>query len=283
MRICKHLTLAAALLTAAVSQTAQALDTQALYTRAALEQQVAAIAPQIRSAFEASFALVPQPTEESSALRERIQSTIDSAFSTDAGESAMLVELERQLDDTDQARVMAWLDSPIGERILAAEQAAVDSTMVEYEAFLENIDASPPSEHRLKVLSELDDALGSTEAGARLLMQLDLAISVAERGAANEAPLVWQDMTNASIPSLSAYAEAVEEHVFRHHMFAFRDLSTRELKQYIAFATSKSGARFVLAVQRGLERALSNGTWQLAELLIRWQKSPEMIEAKQSF
>ena len=282
MRIQNTLTAAIVLLATVVSTPAVANDVETLYQRAALGEQVAAIAPQIRDAIDATFAQHGDDHAPADALQDRITLTINSAFSTDAGEAAMLTELDRQLDEADRIRVLAWLESPLGMRILSAEQGAVHSSMAEYDAFLDEMANTPPSEQRLSVLKELDNTLGATEAGARLLMQLDLAISVAERGASDDTPLAWENLTDATIPSLSEYAAAVETHVLHHHLFAFRELSTREIKQYIAFASSPSGARYVLAVQRGLERALSNGTWQLAELLMRWRQSPEMIKTRLS-
>ena len=282
MRIQNTLTAAIVLLATVVSTPAVANDVETLYQRAALGEQVAAIAPQIRDAIDATFAQHGDDHAPADALQDRITLTINSAFSTDAGEAAMLTELDRQLDEADRIRVLAWLESPLGMRILSAEQEAVHSSMAEYDAFLDEMANTPPSEQRLSVLKELDNTLGATEAGARLLMQLDLAISVAERGASDDTPLAWENLTDATIPSLSEYAVAVETHVLHHHLFAFRELSTREIKQYIAFASSPSGARYVLAVQRGLERALSNGTWQLAELLMRWRQSPEMIKTRLS-
>lgn len=279
MRIHKALTAAIVLFTSLLNAPAVANDLQTLYQRAALGDQVAAIAPQIREAFDATLSHQTGSSTASQSLRDRINLTINSAFSTDAGEAAMLAELDRQLDEGDRMRVLTWLESPLGERILSAEQRAVQSSMTEYDAFLDQLAAEPPTELRLQVVQELDTALGATEAGARLLMQLDLAISVAQRGASDDTPLAWEDLTSAAIPSLAEYAAAVETHVLHHHLFAYRDLSTRELKHYIAFASSTSGARYVLAVQRGLERALSNGTWQLAELLMRWRQSPDTIKA----
>lgn len=269
LRRCRHAFLGA-LACALLPVQALADNVQAVFDRAGLGVQVDAIGPQIRDAFDAVWLDIGHGDDDP--MADTVRETIDTAFSADAARDAMLDALTTELTSRERDEVLQWFESEVGKRILRAEQLAVHSDITAFEDYLDGEGSTPLDAEREAVFYQLDGALGSTLGAARLLMQFDLAVAIAQQAAYADAYDPADSALPFALPSVDEYAAAVTSHVLAHHQFAFRDISTLDLKRYIAFASSASGARYAAAVQQGLEQAINGGTWTLITRLLERER-----------
>ena len=146
-----------------------------------------------------------------------------------------------QLDDT-----LAWLDSPLGRRITAAEnEGAEPAAFAKMQAYARELERRPPPKRRVNLIDELNRATGSSEIAATIM---EGAILASALGANAAQPVqqqvpgeVLRQQIKASLPQLRQQSDQM---VALSMFYVYRSMSDQEIESYLKFLKSPSGAAY---------------------------------------
>jgi hypothetical protein len=147
--------------------------------------------------------------------------------------------LERDFDGARLARLLTWLQTAFGRRVVQAEVAAARASEDEIAAYSAR-EGKAPTSPRTRLLDRLDQASGDTEA---MLEMVDAVRRGITRAAAPGAP------RGASPPPPADAVAAGRAQTLAHNLFAYRELTDGELEQYVVFAEQED-ARWFARVMR---------------------------------
>ncbi len=169
----------------------------------------------------------------------------------------------RQLDDA-----LAWLDSPLGRRITALENAAADPAAgPRMEAYAREIEKRPPAKSRSDLIGELNLATGAGDFNAVIveaaILASALGLNAAQPVQQQQPPDVIRQRVNSSVPGLRKMTEKL---VTLEMLYAYQSLSDQELRSYLKFVKSPSGAAYSKAAVAGFTDAMmeANGRFMQA-------------------
>jgi len=174
-----------------------------------------------------------------------------------------LVE-EMSADELQQ--VLAWLESPLGKRVVAMEISASqpDSMMKMFEVF--KTERTRPG--RLDRIHRLDEAVLSKERTKDLMINIQVFFGmamVAERGTTQHASYgtTRYNMERAMVPMWGE----LEQVVTMMYLFTYQGLSDAELDQYLKFTESAAGRKYNRVLYEGLSYAFANAGKSLRQSL----------------
>jgi len=243
-----------------------AATAESLMRKSGLWEQLADIAPQVRTGMLASIA--QSGRKPSDAELERLSRAVDTAYSVQRLRSACLAAISRDLDNARVAALRRWYDGPTGRTITRLEQALSrhgdERTTLEQGAAL--LGKMPASRRRT-----LDEIVLATRS-AELMAELTISTMIAtQQGAASVSP-------NAARPSVSemkATLDAQRQQLVRtfssialaSFAVAYSSLSTEELAGYVDFLKSEAGRHFSAVAARAFSAAMLDAAAELGRFL----------------
>jgi hypothetical protein len=181
---------------------------------------------------------------------EAARDTLARTFGPELLRRNMHHSLAGQLDKERAGLVLAWLRTPLSQRIVGLENASSSaSNQAEQVAFINRLPSTPPAPARLGLVHRVDRAGEVTETSAVLIG----AVSVALRD--TMAPFVVPRpiaRVNGQPEARPAIDETFRFRIVSSLLFAYRDLSDTELGRYAVFLESPDGRWFTRAVRTAL-------------------------------
>jgi hypothetical protein len=173
---------------------------------------------------------------------------------------------------------LEWLESDIGRRITAVEEAA--ATSVSQEAmtrYLDGLKTLPPSKQRVKLIGDVMSVANVVESSAGTLEAITLGIAVGfdamqplekQAGAdllqlrLRESNLRGELLANlgAALPALMLYT--------------YRDVSDADLSDYVSFMQTPAGTEYTRVGLGAIEEALVRGSYRMGQLMQRNVPAP---------
>lgn len=245
---------------------AQADTSQAsLYRQSGLDQQFAHLWQQIHTEYK----LLPKKLADTR-IDLSVKTTIKEEFSESRIKESILEFWGEHLTIADIQAISEWLASATGRKITLAEINA--SILVEEQAFpqyLGSLKDNPPSKTRIDLLRLLDKAVRTSAASTDMGIHINLAAVTAQH-ASGQAP--------ADAESPSEQAKSLEkdrgliramlrQEVLKFNLFTYRHINNSELRDYISFAESASGAHYHESTFFAVRNALSKATLELQQQL----------------
>ncbi len=168
----------------------------------------------------------------------------------------------------EQAEVsIKWFDSRIGRVILKAENEATSpENKKEREMFLKNVMNAPPSESRLLAVERIE-ASGAMSANAKslYLAYVEIMFPFNKKMEGRRLVKVFGMLKDEIV-------EPIREQVLRQRLFAYRNISERDLKAYADFLESRAGQWLVFSelngFAKGIKKALKRAKKVQKEILI---------------
>jgi hypothetical protein len=170
--------------------------------------------------------------------------TFTQTFSADTLSRNVHRALARQLDPSLTGPLLAWLRTPLSQRIVALEQrAASPDRREEQTAFVNGLPSTPPTPARLALIHRLERAADVTESSATILA--GVAAAIRKAAAPPGGPAV--------IPARAADGQAAlrtpsDEHVrlgvMLSLLFAYAELRDADLDRYVSVLESTAGRWF---------------------------------------
>lgn len=164
--------------------------------------------------------------------------------------------IEDNLDDGHADAALDWLQSSLGQRITALEEAAdTPEVQAEMMRIMQGGDAGV-SERRQALLDRFDAATRASEMSVEMVMGIQRGLLSAVLTAAG-APAEQLDMLMGQAEAARPQIEAA---VLQQNQLAFaviyRELSDAELGKYVTFAESKAGRGYHQAMLEGFSQAM---------------------------
>jgi Pilus assembly protein, PilP len=160
-----------------------------------------------------------------------------------------------------------WYQSPLGEKIVKVEtQESIEGMTGDKKAFFDELKYYPPKENRLELAERLETAVGMTDYKMdTLVMFVKVLFPFNEQ---------WkgQSIRSVSLNVRDDHFDSAREYFLQSFLYKFRNLSDKELSQYVTFATSPAGKWFYRSYFRGSKDALEKTSVESLRLLDQIQK-----------
>lgn len=236
-----------------------------LYQQAGLDQHFEHLWQQV----DTEYKLLPKKQADTS-IDLSVQMTIKKEFSESRIKDSILEFWGQHLVATDIRAISEWLASPAGQKITLAEINA--STLIDeqaYAQYMASLKNNPPSKTRIDLLRFLDKAVRASAASTDMGIHINLAAATAQH-ASGQAP------ENAE--ALSEQAKSLErdrgfiramlrQEVLKFNLFTYRHINNSELRDYISFAESASGASYHESTFFAVRDAMNKATLELQQQL----------------
>jgi hypothetical protein len=208
---------------------------------------------------------------------ELVLDAVEDAYAGDKIRQRLAPRLESLFSLQEQKELLAFLDSPLGVRIVAAEK-----TLADEEVMLEVMKNGPQlvneankNSNRLSLIQSLNESMNGIEVAVDMAVNTSIAMDIAFINASNP-------------PSKPSMDELIEHHeqsrylmtpmmaqmVMAGSMHAYKDFTDVELNQYLAFAISPVGQKYFLGIAKELDAALKACGEDLGKLVSENAQSP---------
>ncbi len=236
---------------------------ETLMIKSGLSKQLAQIAPMVQAGMaqqnQKSEALSPEQMNELSGMADR-------AFDAKVLIEKVQKHLQANLSETDVQAALAWLRSPLGEKITKLEEDA--STPAAYAEMQKTADKLTGNAGRVKLARKLDNAVKATEAGVAVALNTQTAmIAALTSKAAPENRPTMEDIEKEVNKNRGQIQSAVEQGTLLSFLYTYRSLSDAEIGKYIDFASSASGKKYHAVTAEGVTAAVTGAARVMGGLL----------------
>ena len=257
--------LALALLLSMPLQALAGTSQASLYQQSGLDQQFEHLWQQV----DTEYQLLPKNRADSR-IDLSVQMTIKNEFSENRIKESILEFWSQHLADADVQTITEWLDSSVGRKITQAEiNASILADDQAFSQYMGSFKKNPPSKTRIDLLRLLDKAVRASAASTDMGIHINLAAVTAQH-ASGQAP--------ADAESPSEQAKSLEkdrgfiramlrQEVLRFNLFTYRHINNSELRDYIRFAESASGASYHESTFFAVRDAMNKATLELQQQL----------------
>ena len=208
--------------------------------------------PQQRAHFAAALTDVQQRYQQTlpSALYQALLTNSTQRFASPALETRAQNTLAAELTDPSQA--LAFFESSLGRKIVAAETSA--TTAAELKKNANGIPAIEADAGRRLLIRHLAQALPAAEAATEVSLAL---AGVAADSLAQMLPGLNNGQSQVLLDSQRArLLEQIQKDVDNTLLYVYRDLSDAELDSFVEFANSQAGKTYYQAAVKTLQAAL---------------------------
>lgn len=264
----------------AQGNTAQELTKQYM-DKSGLREQTALIVQEIGSAFSRGNKET-SPGNFPAEISAKLNEFFSQAFQPDDINNTLQNHLTTRIVSADMEKVLSWLESPLGKKIIGSELASLSPEGQEAQnAIAQEKANTPDNTNRINLLLRLDKALRATKFAVDLQMDLQLAMLTAVYGS------MGMDKT-----SMSRLKENLEENRFHLEglisqniltgsLYTYRNLTDAELEQYIDFNKSEHASHINRIIQDGLLDAFIQCSSKLGEKMATLFKTRSAEEKKE--
>lgn len=236
---------------------------QSLVRKSGLWEQLSGIGPQIEAGMQQAFAQSGATPSESEMAR--IARVIRSAYAPDRLRSVSTGVIAARMQAQHLDAVVRWFDSPPGQAITRAEEAALGANgdpglvLNEGAALLKSM----PAERR-KLLEDLVAATRAADAMVQITISTSVAVQLGAASAVPGAPAPsatqMRAMLEAQRPQMLQAFTAMTLASFAH---AYAGISSQQLQQYVAFIRTPAGTAFNEVGLQALEAALTDAATEM--------------------
>ncbi len=174
--------------------------------------------------------------------------------------------LVEQISFDEIRQVMAWLESPLGKKVVAMEIHASQPEMMSKMFNVSQTERARPG--RVERVHRLGEAVLSKERTRDLMINIQTFFGmamVAERGTTQ--PVSYGATRDNMARAMAPMWDELDQVVVMMYLFTYQGLSDAELDQYLEFAESGVGRRYNRVLYEGLSRAFSNAGRSLRQSL----------------
>jgi hypothetical protein len=197
------------------------------------------------------------------------------AFNPDRMIDTVRNSIHTRLTEDDVSAVLAWLTSPLGERITRLEEAA--SGPAAAAGGPPAAEAADDDADRVARLRKLDRAVKAADAAASSAQNLQVAMLTAMTAAMDPNLRPAFDTVEAEARKRSEQARPLlEKLAFEQMQRIYRPLSADEIDRYTVFAESSAGRKYHAVVLQAVQEATLNASRELGTMIgKRMVRKPE--------
>jgi len=224
------------------------IDTAAkIYQAAAIREQVRAslgsMPSQIRELFARDTA-----AKLSAEQLAAVTAAAERGFRIDVFEPPALSALAENMDGATVTKSLAFLNSDLGKRMVAADVAAASLGEININKIESGEIAAPSTPKRDVILDKLERATRSTESTVQVFLSMGQAVAVGTAIGSGQDPIAVGERAHKSGEESRAGLEKSMRLPMRRFLaYSYRSLSDSDLKHLLAFLESEAGKRYVTA------------------------------------
>jgi hypothetical protein len=167
--------------------------------------------------------------------------------------------LQQRFDTTELASLVSWYNSPVGQKIVAAEMQGVSQAdYASLQDSLSALQARYQGTERERLFAAYDSATYATrmmvDNGAAIQVAMAAVLSGVIKGPGLPAFAVLRQSIEAQRTAMRGVAG---QQVYLNYLYTYQDISVEEIRDYIDFARSDLGARFFETLNSGLYEVLN--------------------------
>jgi len=172
-----------------------------------------------------------------------VATIVAKTFSADTLLSKMHPSLARSLNHERTNVLLAWLRSPLSQRIVSLETASsTDERQKELVAFINKLPSTPPAPTRLALIHRLARAGDVTQGSASVMAAAGAALQRTVRPLISPAGMAQRDIDGYQVSP--AIDERSRLRIMMSLLFTYSSLSDAELGRYVAVLESPTGRWF---------------------------------------
>jgi len=262
------LLLALALLCGQGVSAAVGMDTAArIYEAAAVRDQVRASLPAMPDRIRDMFVAESKDKLSDEQLKA-IKDAAERGFRIDVFEPAALAAMAARLDEPAVGKVLKFLDSALGVRMVAADKALSSLDEPTIDKVMSGQIKPDSSATRDKLCEKLEVAARSTESTVQIFASMGRAVATgtaigtgADLAAAEERSRLITEQTRKDMES------NMRAPLRRYMAYGYRDLSNSDLRELLSFLESKAGVNYVDAYSAAMSAGFEAMGRRCGELL----------------
>lgn len=194
------------------------------------------------------------------------------AYKTDKMLKDISDAMYNDLADDEVIEVLGWYASEAGQRVTASEVAtstkySTPAGVAEIEAFMNNLNTTPPSKERIALLQRLDNAIHATDFLVGTTLNTTVAFikamqkTLPESAQKNDGQNIEVELEKQSALMKPIMAGAT----IQSFLFSYKDVSDEDIMAYIAFCESPAGSKFYQSSLGALKDTLSKTNAVMSE------------------
>ena len=158
--------------------------------------------------------------------------------------------------------LLSWYRSPVGKKIVNGENELIDPQFEEDKKhFQESLRFYPPREERLQLIEKLEKVLGLTDHSLDVSLALvRVLLPLNKQLAGKSTRTLLQDLRQELY-------DPVQEQILRNMLFAYRDLTDKEIKAYLGFVGTPHGHWFIETAYKGTKVFLGRVAVRVEDLM----------------
>lgn len=191
-------------------------------------------------------------------------------LSSEKLEAHVLKSLEKRANSEHVDEALEWLRTPLGGKTLRA-RIAIHSPVdpLEMASFVEEKQANPPSQKRLKLTERYEDAARLHDMTSATVLMCAYGVAAMADALKPEHERLGREALLKSMTSQRALLEPIfDETSTITSQFIFRDFSDEEIEAVVAFSESDAGSWYLGTTSTAFLEALQETTASLGEVFL---------------
>lgn len=234
-----------------------------LMKRSGIHEQLNQLPAQIRESLARAHQQQSTLSDEEFAELTAIMQT---SFDPDTMRRDVKLHLQRSMTSSDVDGALRWLESALGQKITALEEAASRP-----EALAEMQREAPVLQkrsERVALVARLEAAIRAVDAAVSMAENVGVAIAVSMTAHAPAAERPSDEQIKAQIEQQRpALRDAYQSFVLLSLLYAYQSLTDAELKQYIDFAESSIGKKYHSSALGAVNYSTMKGGKKMGDML----------------
>ena len=186
----------------------------------------------------------------------RLSRIMKGAFREEDLRNDVLTSLAIGLPEDTARAVVAWLQSPLASRMLEME-AGMHHDDTAMAAYVQGLDMEDDATiERVQVVQSLLEAMGGAEVMVDMIASMMRAMIIAGQEVVDDAEAISPEQIDAQITLMKArMLPQFEPAIVVMMLYAYRDATTDELKEYASYYNTPEGAWYNRATSAALKHA----------------------------
>ena len=235
----------------------QALSITGLLEKSGVNAQIAATPQSIKLGLKEAVSKGAPLSGDKLAL---IEDAIDKAYAENKVGGLLHQRVEHIFSDEELQKIAAFLESPLGKRIVEAENKLTDEK--EMQKTMENaaklVNEGNKNPARLGLIQSITEAMSTTDKNVNYALSVALALDVAMINATPSMEMPpMEELVQVYEANRFLMTGKVAQIVLAAGVHVYRPFSNAELNQYLEFALSPVGNKYFTAIGDALIEILS--------------------------
>ena len=218
-----------------------------LYVKSGLEKQMRDIGPALLAGYRNNYSKSRRHTARDDKIYRNIGRVIERSFDTQAMKEIVVNGLANDLSESDMKLILAWLDSPAGQKITRLEErASRKEGMDEAQAYIRNIKKAPLSAERIRLIRDLNSSMNITETTVNITLAAQFAFSMTKiktrrKLSHDDIRKLYEDFKKKNRPRIEPM---IARQVNGSLLSTYKTLPDEDLKKYVVFTQSAGGIKY---------------------------------------